>query len=69
MANEIYNAELLWSLTEEIYMKPADIPIVLNIISWANNCFSESTKLVDERLADTSETPEDHEFYWNSVWV
>ncbi|KAI6184491.1 Nuclear pore complex protein Nup85 [Aphelenchoides bicaudatus] len=67
ISNEILNAEILWSLVEEVYLKPADIPISLNLISWSNNCFNDSNKLIDQCLADTSETPEENEFYWNSI--
>jgi hypothetical protein len=77
--NELINAEILWSLTESIYLTPtgksarnlihafSDNPIALDLIHWAGFCFGDSVKSVVERVNVTDGAVERHEFYWNAV--
>lgn len=65
--DELYSAELLWSLTESVYIRPRDSLIVKDLLEWGAYCFGRTTKEVAERVGEFADCPETHSYYWNAV--
>lgn len=67
LTHELYNADILWSLVEFIYLRPKDHLIVQDLIDWGHYCFKQSALNVVEKVTEMGERMDTHDLYWNAV--
>ncbi|KAI6193953.1 hypothetical protein M3Y96_01073300 [Aphelenchoides besseyi] len=64
---ELYNADVLWSLTEAVYIQSTDNPLVIDLINWGLHCFGNAAKTICDQVVEKADAPETHQYYWNAL--
>ncbi|KAI6179517.1 hypothetical protein M3Y98_00619000 [Aphelenchoides besseyi] len=64
---ELYNADVLWSLTEAVYIQSTDNPLVIDLINCGLHCFGNAAKTICDQVVDKADAPETHQYYWNAL--
>ncbi|KAI6179136.1 Nuclear pore complex protein Nup85 [Aphelenchoides besseyi] len=59
---ELYNADVLWSLTEAVYIQST----VIDLINWGLHCFGNAAKTICDQVVEKADAPETHQYYWNA---
>ncbi|KAI6196553.1 Rab11-binding and Nucleoporin domain containing protein [Aphelenchoides besseyi] len=64
---ELYNVDVLWSLTEAVYIQCTDNPLVIDLINWGLHCFGNAAKTICDQVVEKADAPETHQYYWNAL--